>query len=55
MIQKLRRIIAFTISVFLIMISLGMYKPNFSAKATVSEPTHAATSAISLKTGEDHK
>ena len=53
MIQKLRKIIAFIMSAFLLIISLGIYKPNFYGKATISEPTYAGKSEISLNLEEN--
>lgn len=53
MIQKLRKIIAFNTSIFLLVFSLGMYKPNFSGKATISEPVYNGNSAVSLDIEDD--
>lgn len=55
MIQKLRKIIAYTTSLFLLTLSLGLYKPNFSGKATISEPTYNGKSAISLGVEDNNR
>jgi hypothetical protein len=53
MIQKLRKIIAFGTSVFLIILSLGFYKPNFSGKSTIFESIYTDKSTISLDLEEE--
>ncbi len=55
MIQKLRKSIAFMTSLFLLVVSLGFYKPNFSGKSAISEPTYTGNSAISLNVEADDK
>ena len=53
MITKLRKIIACCTSIFLIFISIGIFKPNFSGKSTISDPTYDDKSAISLNLKDD--
>ena len=47
MIIKLRKIIAFYVSLFLVVVSLGFIKPNFSGNPTISESSTEDSYSIS--------
>jgi hypothetical protein len=53
MIKKMRKLIAYQLSLFLILISFGLLKPNYSEKPTVSTPTFKNKSEISCDLDED--
>ena len=53
MISKLRQIIACSTSIFLIILSLGFFKPNFYGKFNISDPTCNDKSEISLGVEKD--
>lgn len=53
MITKLRQIIACIISIFLILISFGILKPNLSGKFTISDSIVNDKSVISLDVDKD--
>lgn len=53
MITKMRKLIAYHLSLFLIFISFGMLKPNYSEELTVSTPTFKNKSEISRDVYED--
>ncbi len=53
MITKIRQIIAYYVSIFLILISIGLLKPNYSGEPTVSAPVFKNNSEISLDVNED--
>lgn len=54
MIAKMRKLIAYHLSLFLIFISFGMLKPNYSEEQTVPTPTFKNKSEISRDVYEDH-
>jgi hypothetical protein len=53
MITKMRKLIAYHLSLFLILISFGLLKPNYSEEPTVSTPTFKNKSEISCDVDED--
>ena len=53
MITKMRKLIAYHLSLFLILMSFGMLKPNYSEEPTVSTPTFKNKSEISRDLDED--
>ena len=53
MITKIRQLIAYHVSLFLILISFGLLKPNDSGEPTVSAPEFKNSSEISLDVDED--
>jgi hypothetical protein len=52
MITKIRQIIAYHVSLFLILISFGLLKPNYSGDPTVSATQFKNKSEISLDVNE---
>ncbi len=55
MILKIRRIIAFNLSVFLMFVSFGFIKPNFSGKSIVPGAIFKNKAVISLDADKENK
>jgi len=53
MIKNIRKIIAYYISIFLMVVSFGLIKVNFSGEPTVSTPTFKNKSEISREVDEN--
>jgi hypothetical protein len=53
MITKIRQLIAYHLSIFLIFISFGLLKPNLSGEPTASTSTFKNKSELSLDVDED--
>jgi hypothetical protein len=53
MLTKLRQIVASILSIGLVVISLGLLKPNFSGEPTLSYPGLNAKSTISIDINKD--
>ncbi len=55
MILKIRRIIAFNLSIFLMFISFGFIKPNFSGKSIMPDAIFKNKAVISIDVDKDNK
>lgn len=53
MITKIRQIIAYQVSIFLMLISFGLLIPDYSEKFAASAPVFKNKSEISLSVDED--
>ena len=53
MIKKIRKTIAYYISIFLMVVSFGLIKVNFSGEPTVPTPTFKNKSEISREVDEN--